>query len=61
MAASSVVRKFAAILIVLGTSVSSLSASVDLPLHHWVYDDLERLAALGAIRGAMISAKPFSR
>ncbi|MDH4191277.1 MAG: capsule assembly Wzi family protein [Betaproteobacteria bacterium] len=37
------------------------AASVDLPLHHWVYDDLERLAALGAIRGAMISAKPFSR
>ena len=36
-------------------------ASVDLPLHHWVYDDIERLVALGAIPGAMISAKPYSR
>lgn len=36
-------------------------AAVNLPLHHWVYDDIERLTALGAIDRAMVSAKPYSR
>lgn len=35
--------------------------SVNLPLHHWAYEDIERLAALGAIDRAMVSAKPYSR
>ncbi|HEY6720610.1 MAG TPA: capsule assembly Wzi family protein, partial [Burkholderiales bacterium] len=36
-------------------------ASVNLPLHDWVYDDIERLTALGAIDRAMVTAKPYSR
>ena len=36
-------------------------ASVNLPLHHWAYEDIERLTALGAIDRAMVSAKPYSR
>lgn len=36
-------------------------ASVNLPLHHWTYDAIERLTALGIIEGAMITAKPYSR
>lgn len=36
-------------------------ASVNLPLHHWAYEDIERLAAMGAIDRAMVSAKPYSR
>lgn len=36
-------------------------ASVNLPLHHWAYEGIERLVALGAIDRAMVSAKPYSR
>ncbi|HEY5647743.1 MAG TPA: hypothetical protein VIS76_17465, partial [Pseudomonadales bacterium] len=36
-------------------------ASVNLPLHHWAYEDIDRLTALGAIDLAMVSAKPYSR
>lgn len=36
-------------------------ASVNLPLHHWSYDAIERLVALGIIDRAMITAKPYSR
>ena len=36
-------------------------AGVNLPLHHWAYDAIERLTALGAIDRAMVTAKPYSR
>ena len=36
-------------------------AAVNLPLHHWVYESIERLTAMGAIDRAMVSAKPYSR
>lgn len=36
-------------------------ASVNLPLHHWAYDAIERLTALGIIDWAMVVAKPYSR
>ena len=36
-------------------------ASVNLPLHHWVYQDIERLTAMGTIDRAMVTAKPYSR
>lgn len=36
-------------------------ASVNLPLHHWAYEAIERLVALGVIDRAMVIAKPYSR
>lgn len=36
-------------------------ASVNLPLHHWVYGAIERLTALGIIDRAMVVPKPYSR
>ena len=36
-------------------------AAVNLPLHHWAYEYIERLTALGAIDRAMVTAKPYSR
>ena len=52
----------------LGTSLAvwmilsgSALASSNLPLHHWSYDAIERLIALGVIDRALIGAKPFSR
>lgn len=36
-------------------------ASADLPLHHWAYDAIERLTAMGIIDGAMVVPKPYSR
>ena len=36
-------------------------ASVNLPLHHWAYEAIERLTALGLIDGAMVVPKPYSR
>ncbi|MCS6318639.1 MAG: hypothetical protein H8K05_12885, partial [Nitrospira sp.] len=36
-------------------------ASSNVPLHHWSYDAIERLIALGVIDRALIGAKPFSR
>jgi hypothetical protein len=36
-------------------------AGVNLPLHHWAYEYIERLTALGAIDRAMVTAKPYSR
>src|SRR5207237_134710 len=34
---------------------------VNLPLHHWSYEAIERLTALGVIDRAMVVAKPYSR
>lgn len=36
-------------------------ASVNLPLHHWAYEAIERLTALGVIDRAMVASKPYSR
>src|SRR6266571_735514 len=40
---------------------STAVASVNLPLHHWSYEAIERLVALGVIDRAMVVAKPYSR
>src|SRR5712692_2957186 len=51
-----------ALLAVLGIMTSSTAvASVNLPLHHWAYEAIERLVALGVIDRAMVVAKPYSR
>jgi hypothetical protein len=36
-------------------------ASVNLPTHHWAYEAIERLTAMGVIDRAMVVAKPYSR
>lgn len=36
-------------------------ASVNLPLHHWAYEAIDRLTALGVIDRAMVGTKPYSR
>src|SRR5881296_891774 len=51
-----------ALLAVMGIMTSSTAvASVNLPLHHWTYEAIERLVALGVIDRAMVVAKPYSR
>lgn len=37
------------------------AASSNIPLHHWAYEAIERLLALGIIDKALIGAKPYSR
>src|SRR4030095_5167998 len=39
----------------------SALASVNLPLHHWAYEAIERLTALDIIDHAMVIPKPYSR
>ena len=41
--------------------VSNVAASVNIPLHHWAYEAIERLTNLGIIDQAMIITKPYSR
>jgi hypothetical protein len=36
-------------------------ASVNLPLHHWTYEAIERLTDMGVIDRAMVVTKPYSR
>ena len=36
-------------------------ASVNMPLHFWAYDAIERLTAMGVIDRAMVVTKPYSR
>src|SRR5712692_10344100 len=51
-----------ALMVVLGIMTSNTAvASVNLPLHHWSYEAIERLVALGVIDRAMVVAKPYSR
>ena len=51
-----------ALMAVLGIMTSSTAlASVNLPLHHWTYEAIERLVALGIIDRAMVVTKPYSR
>ena len=46
----------------LGLMVGEVAlASVNLPLHHWSYEAIERLTALGIIDRAMVVPKPYSR
>ncbi len=53
---------FAAVIVGLGiVTAGGAQASVNLPLHHWTYDAIERLVALGIINRAMIVPKPYSR
>lgn len=42
-------------------SSSDAEASVNLPLHHWAYEAIERLTAMGVIDRAIVGAKPYSR
>ena len=37
------------------------TASVNIPLHHWTYEAIERLTDLGVIDKAMLATKPYSR
>ncbi|WP_455388168.1 capsule assembly Wzi family protein [Petrachloros mirabilis] len=41
--------------------VSPVEASVNLPLHHWAYDAIERLTVLGIIDQGLLTPKPYSR
>jgi hypothetical protein len=41
--------------------VGPAAASVNLPLHHWAYEAIERLTSLGIIDRAMVTTKPYSR
>src|SRR5438309_6091291 len=51
-----------ALVVALGMMTSSAAvASVNLPLHHWSYEAIERLVALGIIDRAMVVTKPYSR
>lgn len=40
---------------------SPASVSTNVPLGHWSYDAIEKLANYGMIKSAMLSTKPFSR
>jgi len=44
-----------------GLALGAAEASVNLPLHHWSYEAIERLTALGVIDRAMVLSKPYSR
>src|SRR5438309_10772910 len=51
-----------ALVVALGIMTSSTAvASVNLPLHHWSYEAIERLVALAVIDRAMVVTKPYSR
>jgi hypothetical protein len=45
----------------LALSIGSAHASSNLPLHHWAYEAIERLNAMGLINHAMLVTKPYSR
>ena len=49
------------LLMLVGCLAGPVYASVNLPLHHWTYDAIERLTALGIIDQAMLTPKPYSR
>jgi hypothetical protein len=48
-------------LVALCSLASITHASVNVPLHHWSYEAIERLTALGVIDRAMLRTKPYSR
>lgn len=41
--------------------VALAEASVNLPTHHWAYEAIERLTAMGVINQAIVVTKPYSR
>jgi hypothetical protein len=52
------------LLLAIGVSLlvaKPVQASVNLPLHHWAYDAIERLTVLGIIDHALLVPKPYSR
>ena len=55
------VRLVAIAVVLVGLPVSEAGAAVNLPLHHWSYEAIERLTALGVIDRAMVVPKPYSR
>src|SRR5213593_4711114 len=54
-------RLLALLAVLVMMTSSTAVASVNLPLHHWSYEAIERLVALGIIDRAMVVAKPYSR
>src|SRR3954469_2353940 len=55
-------RAWVVLLLALATTApAGAYGAVDLPLHHWAYDAIERLSAMGLIEGAMLGSKPYSR
>ncbi len=44
-----------------GLFSSYAHASVNEPLHHWAYEAIERLVAMGIIDRAMVVPQPYSR
>src|SRR5213593_4286787 len=54
-------RLLALLAVLVMMTSSTAVASVNLPLHHWSYEAIERLVALGAIDRAMVVTKPYSR
>src|SRR5262245_47980590 len=58
----SFLKTFFLVLIVLVIGLDgSAQASINLPLHHWAYEAIERLNTLGIIDQAMVVTKPYSR
>jgi len=55
-------RKSVVLLLVLNMIAAARAyGAVDLPLHHWAYEAIERLTAMGVIDRAMLASKPYSR
>jgi hypothetical protein len=55
-------RTFVVFLLALNTMAAARAyGAVDLPLHHWAYEAIERLTAMGVIDRAMLGSKPYSR
>src|SRR4030095_13220468 len=57
----SIKRWFLVLVLICGIFGGTAQASVNLPLHHWVYEAIERLNTLGIIDHAMVVTKPYSR
>jgi Capsule assembly protein Wzi len=49
------------LLIIVGCLAGPVHASVNLPLHHWAYEAIERLTVLGIIDEALLTPKPYGR
>lgn len=56
-----VVSVLGLMLLALLLPVGTAAASVNIPLHHWAYEAIERLTNLGIIDRAMVVTKPYSR
>lgn len=54
-------RLVACVLVSSMLAMGSTHATVNLPLHHWAYEAIERLSAMGMIDRAMLASKPYSR